>query len=1678
MRKLFILISVLVISLTLVGCTGNDTDIIEPTFVGLTVNGINPMDGTDYATFYEGKQGELLVEVTFTNPSKAPIKSVSINGYTYSSSRFTDNSTDTVKYFIVNVGDVLAQTIYSLDRFSYLDGENAKDVVVNSNNEFSVYVFKDLPSITRESYSLDKNEININFVLSDIDSVITAGSLRAVIYEGEEEGETIVIDPNNPSVSFTGLDTDNNYEIKVYATYDIDDEIGVVNNDVLYSDAYSTLSNSIPSAEISNVDFNSSEVEFDVNIIDDDSVIVPGELYIAIYNGDVEEARQNITGSKVNNRFINLYSNTEYTVKIMATYDLDDGNAGGYEDKVIALYTFPTLPLDVPLPQIVNLNVQENNIDFDVVINDPLGIILLDTLVANIYVDGEEFIVGEVNGLHVDFLVSNLLADTEFTIELVSSIDLKDSDDSIKPNHIITTEVFNTTDNDIPSVTVNDMIIEQGYVTVGLNVSNPSLTLDGPLTAKLYEGNSVVDEFTFISSTEEIVFAYETVSGLDYYIEISADYNLRDGLGTKTEILKHIILASKEPKIPVAELTNIVLTQSTIEFDVVIRDADNTIIPNTTFVRIYVDGSLLESIPLPLHDNNVTISTDILSNKTYEIIIVTDYDLNENPVTPIIYSNRTLHSEEMTTLANGVPVAEINPESDDFTTESIVVDIDITDPNGTIIPGSMKATIYNLTDLLNNEGQIDLLDYFSNNVTFPSLSSNSEYVVIVSYQYNLLDGNGVITVENAVELQLATNPKTTPEVNFGTVVATSSTITLNIDVIDPSEVIDGDLFAILYDSQGETLIIATLNRGLNPNVIFNVLSNEVYQIYIIADYDMNDDINDFDNKILAISDSIITDSLSPLVVEVSSLDSTLNEVSFDVLVTDNDSVIKSGLSAVIYDKLDLLTPIATKPVTAGVVDSIQFDSLNSDTDYVVVITATYDYNEQAGEVTGPIDSFEVKTKTQVPPTSTISDLVINEDQVSFVLEIDDLYNVLKNNTLRASLFLEGNPVAVATKLVSTSNVSFSLENFLASQNFTVVITGEHNLLDGAGDVPGTYGSYEFTTLAFDAPSATIISVNFLQNSIDALIIVSDSDETSTKDLVAKLYDKDHNLLRTIALSVGTNYISFDVTANENEFYAIEVSSDYNLRDGAPEVDGEILYEHIEYIDSLLKPEADIISITPNKTSIDLIIDVYDIDNTIIGGTTVVELYLDGVLQATSAPISGLGVNITFNTDIRSDREYVVVIKTDYEISAAIGTQYNKELYSTSTITLPLEEPETSVDTNSVQATEMEFDIAIIDNEGIITLQEAVLYEGFTEVGRITIPASGVVGFSNLQGATIYRLVVELTYNNNVTDESMLYEVATEFVTTEDASIPTGSINSLDITNDTITVKYSYLDSDNVDVDNEQYLVLDDGTTQVLVPITQGANSLYVFDDLAHNTNYTITITSSYDLNDNNDYTDEVLAITNDSTKSFVVISDEDTLKTRNQIDISFDDLDGLVTSTTLQAKLYEGGTEIATYIITKDIQTTLDMIQLYSGYDYSLDIIGDFTDAGVSYVNEIIYTYEFTTTPLNLPVVAIDVADDWEVNTGVLNFDVTIGEDDSEKGTVEDTTWHADIYEDGLFKETVVFTADDLGVTDFNIVAADNDYDFSTHSYTIVILGNVDLNDGTGASYTALDSRTFFDAGH
>lgn len=957
MRKILIFLGVILIGLTLSGCNGNDT-ITIPQYAGVTIDGASPEVAGELTTFYTAKNAVVSVEIAVTNPSNVEISSVVINGYKYFSSRFSSDSTNKLVKFELNTGNKLGETIYSVDEVIYDDGPLSKSVQVSTNNTFKIYNFKSTPIVTRETPIISNESIQIPFVINDIDNVIVASSLVAILYSEGVEPVEVPLQTGKSTATFTGLSSNRPYEVKVRASFNLDDSNGLQSNVVLYSATLLTSANATPIATVNNAFVSTNGVAFDVTYVDNKNITVPGSIEIRLYKNGVEDDFEMIPilGSVTGYYFSDLLSNQKYEIRVVSDFDLEDGN-GVLQNFVLYSYSFTTSSSTVPTPEIINLKIEENRVSFDVSINDPLGVIEPNSLVANLYVNGVLLRSVNIEEYKVDFQLYNLVSGFSFTIKIFADYDLNDGS-AIRENQLLYSNNYETNRKAAPSVTVANIDANQGNILLsGVSVSDPNSTIQSLLQATLYENDVAVKTIQFDATKNELSFDYPIQYQQVYSVKIFGSYNLFDGTGLKSDVLFYKnLLVSQNPKAPVVEFNNIFINSTFIELEAVLLDADNTIIGSTVLVSLYEAGVLVDSVVLEVGTKNISFE-NLTPNTDYAIIATADYDVNDSSGV-ILEAN--LNSKLISTLLLAIPakqdpIAEISNVTG--TTTSIIFDALVIDSDEAIL-GNLKAVLY-----INGEAtSFETPLYVGNNARtkFINLPLGSEYEIKVVADYSYGDGTPQFIAAELTSIEAGTIPL----VIIDEIVENDESITFKTTINTDLGLSDSDVLYLQIYDQSNNLVgsVRTITSGTSISV-FNLWSDSDYKIIVTGTY--------MDGEVLIEGQvGSHTFHTAPKVLQtlkITNLAITSNTITFDVNdieLPDPSGVIVGSVYARLY-RDGILSQ--TKVLVTGS-NALTFNANISDgSSYVIQIEGTINYNDSYGNIINYIfDSASFIDSTKIP----------------------------------------------------------------------------------------------------------------------------------------------------------------------------------------------------------------------------------------------------------------------------------------------------------------------------------------------------------------------------------------------------------------------------------------------------------------------------------------------------------------------------------------------------------------------------------------------------------------------------------------------------------------------------------------------------------------------------------------
>lgn len=1659
MKKLLTFLGIISFLLVLSGCSSTAVKTYtEPSFVGLSIDGQNPNNGTELVTYYKEKNESIMVAIELSNPDDLEIRGIVIKDYTYGKSKFTEESTNSMIYFTLDPGDDIGLFTFDLTDINFFDGADSRDVIVDSNNnEFNVYVYKDEPTAARENYSLSQDKIQIDFNINDIDEVIEEDTL---IIELLSDGNIIsseIVTAGFVSIEFDNLLTDKMYEIKVRADYNIDDNTGDHEEVVLFNGTFTTLPTILPSAVLGEITIGSTDLTFDVTFKDVDSVTTTGGVSVQLLKDDVVVKEVQITGESQNVVFDGLFNTTEYEVKVVSDYNLRDGG-GVKTGHVLASSNVTTLSRSVPVPLIENVVVETNRILFDVIVQDDMEnpIIDITTLQALVYIEGVLERTVDISSENVDIQIYDILAGKDVYIELVADYDLFDGN-GIQLAQVIHVIEYESLLNSRPESNVNEITVTQGYVKVDVSLRDTDNTLSSEVAAVLYENGVEVGRVLIDVDTVDFTFKHLVEYTKNYRVEVIADYNLRDGNGNKVnQILYTQALTSLVPKAPAAEIQNITTSTEGFEFEVIVMDADATLEDNTLFVAIMKDGVEKDRQALVVGLNTYT-NNMLLSNNEYEVVILGDYNIQDGSG---ILTNKTLLKQSIITLPKELPTLLISNTSQ--TVDSVKLNINITDASDVLEPGSISAILYQNGVAVGVP--YPLVVGLNAAVEFTGILSNTEYVIDIVADFDLDDAQGIITDYSLGEINLTTSTKQDPEAeieNIDEVLGTNESIKFDVIVIDPdSVIIPGSTKALLFVGDTATGHEVVLNSGLNAGVQFdNVYSNQEFNIRIVTNYNLNDGAADFEDVVLAY-DFAVTGVNDMVIASINSVTSGIDSLTFDATVTDLSSVVTGNLKAILL--VDDVPTGAEIPLVVGSNTGLVFSGLNSDSEYTIQLLTDYSLRDIAGEILGEeLDSFTTSTDDYSAPTGYIINTIRTFDSLQFNTVISDTNNTAIGATpFVAALYLDDVATGHTQDVHVGESVNILFDNLYSGREYEIRIYADYDLHDGVGvqndilifDEPfeTQYRLAPVGEFANDVITEDLIHLDFTYSDIDETMIPS--------SLKAWLYDEDGILVSSKSLFVDE--VAFDISFLSADYQiTVCVTADYDLKTGLAIIDdGEIICsDFTTYVNTV--PTVGITNPVVNQTTVTVDISVDDTDLVIVDNLVAKLFDANHVLVDTQA--INLGSNaVVFNATIREKELYNIVVSADYNLRDRQGTVIDTIFAEDAIMAFNKVIPQASISSIVSTVDTIDFDVNILDM--FTTYQgnaKAVLYkDGVFEDEFILGVGDTSVTFDTLVSNAEYEVRVVIDYDNGSGNGVVLaYNMLTQAISTTAKQVPSALLENSSSTSSTISVDVTAIDIDGVVTGGLRAVLYKDGlptlqTEDLVVSVLETVT----FTLLDSDSEYEVRVLSNYDLADGvTVVTAAVIAQATYSTDINVAPTAAFTNVVVDKSSITFStsvtDVDAVITGST-KAVLIKNGIEIDEILLPNPTHTNEVFTGLNSDSVYTVVIRTNYNlkDGAPTLSNVTLATNNVNTLINSIPTA---LAGNASSDTDSITFDVIVTDTDS----VITTNLQAVLYKDGLptgFTEALSSVVANTGISFTGLL--------SNSQYEVRIVTDYNVNDGDG----------------
>lgn len=418
------------------------------------------------------------------------------------------------------------------------------------------------------------------------------------------------------------------------------------------------------------------------------------------------------------------------------------------------------------------------------------------------------------------------------------------------------------------------------------------------------------------------------------------------------------------------------------------------------------DNAKFKSISLYHNDK-------LVSEKGYSEEVIFDKLLSNNDYKVVLkysYKDNNLEKENLVELdvktdPKADPIVTINSLMTDKKTVTFKFEEKDIDNTKESVIVELYQGIYNVGSLNALEGK------------FEGLLSNTDYKVVITYTYNLDNGEGEKTL--SLEYECKTKELVVPTIDI-TYECTTDTLKYKANIVDTDGAIKNAVYK-LY--KGDVLIGSTLEKEYTYN---GLKSNTEYKLLVEYSYDLHDNSgvqNKKDEYIVVLGKEVPEFSLTSYFISD-------NTIEYNLLISDPNS---SG-------RLNLLALYKGNDFVLRLDEAVsKIEDLESNTDYVIKANYVYDFDDGLGsrEI-----NYEYKFKTlKKDPIVNLSleSVTKNSAEIDYRIEdLDDALDLVKLEVIHND------------KVIKEFNTitHISLDNLYSNNTYTVKATFTKDLNNG------------------------------------------------------------------------------------------------------------------------------------------------------------------------------------------------------------------------------------------------------------------------------------------------------------------------------------------------------------------------------------------------------------------------------------------------------------------------------------------------------------------------------------------------------------------------------------------------------------------------------------------------------
>ena len=325
-------------------------------------------------------------------------------------------------------------------------------------------------------------------------------------------GEDTPVEATNTDVrKFENLLSGEKYTVRVTYNYTLKE---IVYTDVKTLDI-KTEAHEKPEIKIINAKSTYDSVSFEILERDKKNICTIEKIEL------IQSGKDPIVAANTDTReFVDLLADTVYTIKVTYKYNLNDGQGDKIESTMV---NATTVKIEKPHIDIYITDKTASSITFAVDKEDIDGICTIEKVElykGNTLVASDEFYIRSFN---------NLLSDTQYTVKVHYSYDVNNGNgvqESVASYDIYTEKA------DKPLIAITG--VESTGSTIDFEINEIDKNGIGEIKLiSLYLGNYLM----YATSNQNVRGFIGLTSGLIYTIEITYEYDLNDGEGSKTDII-------------------------------------------------------------------------------------------------------------------------------------------------------------------------------------------------------------------------------------------------------------------------------------------------------------------------------------------------------------------------------------------------------------------------------------------------------------------------------------------------------------------------------------------------------------------------------------------------------------------------------------------------------------------------------------------------------------------------------------------------------------------------------------------------------------------------------------------------------------------------------------------------------------------------------------------------------------------------------------------------------------------------------------------------------------------------------------------------------------------------------------------------------------------------------------